>query len=287
MFENFFHAGLARLHRRGRSRTSREVAAAVPTVVDVFLDRPAILTPFVERRRRDRRRTTARTPRALLDVLIGARRAAGQAAVRPAVEHGRRRGEPPRRAVRHGRPAVPVRARPALRRLTRRPAAHEAATSATRCRGLWLRHPSPCSHRPRSSRWGGVERMGYASCLEAVAPADRDRDRRRAGGPLGRRRRGSRALLIMFEGGDPAAGRRAGQEFGAGCSGPPSARSSSASSCWSLSFGGLLLGRWVARMIVTVLQALSRSSGRSVPRGRRTSATPSASGRACSCRSSC
>ena len=48
----------------------REVAAAVPTVVDVFLDRPAILTPFVG----DLAALTANwgaSPRAVLDVLVG------------------------------------------------------------------------------------------------------------------------------------------------------------------------------------------------------------------------
>lgn len=47
MFENFFHAGSLDFPADVVAHV-REVAAAVPTVVDVFLDRPAILTPLVE-----------------------------------------------------------------------------------------------------------------------------------------------------------------------------------------------------------------------------------------------
>ena len=47
MFENFFHAGSLAFPAETIAHV-REVAAAVPTVVDVFLDRPAILTPFAE-----------------------------------------------------------------------------------------------------------------------------------------------------------------------------------------------------------------------------------------------
>ncbi len=47
MFENFFHAGSLDFPEDVRAHVA-EVSAAVPTVVDVFLDRPAILAPIVE-----------------------------------------------------------------------------------------------------------------------------------------------------------------------------------------------------------------------------------------------
>lgn len=69
-FENFFHSGSLDFPEE-RLAHVREVAAAVPTVVDVFLDRPAILAPIVDE-------VAALTgnwgasDRALLDVLTGA-----------------------------------------------------------------------------------------------------------------------------------------------------------------------------------------------------------------------
>ena len=50
---------------------SRAVAAAVPTVVDVFLDRPAILGPIADAAAAVTANYGA-NPRALLDVLTGA-----------------------------------------------------------------------------------------------------------------------------------------------------------------------------------------------------------------------
>jgi len=47
MFENFFHAGSLAFSEQVVAHV-REVAAAVPTVVDVLADRPPILTPIVE-----------------------------------------------------------------------------------------------------------------------------------------------------------------------------------------------------------------------------------------------
>ncbi len=47
MFENFFHAGSLAFSEQVIAHV-REVAAAVPTVVDVLADRPPILTPIVE-----------------------------------------------------------------------------------------------------------------------------------------------------------------------------------------------------------------------------------------------
>ncbi|MFC9561744.1 glycoside hydrolase family 3 protein [Agromyces sp. NPDC056965] len=68
-FENFFHSGSLDYTDEQITHV-REIAAAVPTVVDVFLDRPAILTPFVD----DLAALTANwgaNPRAVLDVLFG------------------------------------------------------------------------------------------------------------------------------------------------------------------------------------------------------------------------
>jgi len=70
VFENFFHAGSLDFAEATVAHV-REVAASVPTVVDVFLDRPAILTPLVD----DVAAIVANwgvSPRALLDVLTGA-----------------------------------------------------------------------------------------------------------------------------------------------------------------------------------------------------------------------
>ncbi|MEU4013637.1 glycoside hydrolase family 3 N-terminal domain-containing protein [Microbacterium sp. NPDC028030] len=75
MFENFFHAGSLEFAGEVVAHV-REVAAAVPTVVDVLADRPPILTPIVE--------TAAAVTvnwgasgEALLDVLSGAVAARG------------------------------------------------------------------------------------------------------------------------------------------------------------------------------------------------------------------
>ena len=76
MFENFFHAGSLAFPDDVVTHV-REVARAVPTVVDVLLDRPAILTPFVGE-------VAALTANwgangaALLDVLTGAAQARGR-----------------------------------------------------------------------------------------------------------------------------------------------------------------------------------------------------------------
>ncbi|WP_022893745.1 glycoside hydrolase family 3 protein [Agromyces subbeticus] len=69
-FENFFHSGSLDFSADQIAHV-REVADAVPTVVDVFLDRPAILTPIVD----ELAALTANwgaSPRAVLDVLTGA-----------------------------------------------------------------------------------------------------------------------------------------------------------------------------------------------------------------------
>jgi beta-glucosidase len=70
VFENFFNAGSLEFPEEQIAHI-REVAAAVPTIVDAFLDRPAILTPFVD----DVAAIVANwgvSPEALLDVLTGA-----------------------------------------------------------------------------------------------------------------------------------------------------------------------------------------------------------------------
>jgi beta-glucosidase len=69
MFENFFHAGSLELPEQQVIHL-RELAAQVPVVVDIFLDRPAILTPIVD----DAAAIVADfgvSPEALFDVLFG------------------------------------------------------------------------------------------------------------------------------------------------------------------------------------------------------------------------
>lgn len=96
VFENFFHSGTLDFPDDTVAHI-REVASVVPTVVDVFLDRPAILTPFAD----GLAALTANwgaDPRALLDVLIGA-----------AAPKGRLPLDLPRSmaTVEHSRPDVP------------------------------------------------------------------------------------------------------------------------------------------------------------------------------------
>ncbi|WP_454050566.1 glycoside hydrolase family 3 protein [Cellulomonas sp. Marseille-Q8402] len=69
-FENMFHSGSLDFPADQVAHVG-EVAAAVPTVVDVFLDRPAILTPFVHEVAAVTG-TYGASPSALLDVLVGA-----------------------------------------------------------------------------------------------------------------------------------------------------------------------------------------------------------------------
>ncbi len=76
VFENFFHAGSLDFPDETVAHV-REVAASVPTVVDVFLDRPAILTPF-EGEAAALVGDFGANPRALLDVLSGAARPEGR-----------------------------------------------------------------------------------------------------------------------------------------------------------------------------------------------------------------
>ncbi len=76
MFENFFHAGSLDFPDDVLAHVA-EVSAAVPTVVDVFLDRPAILAPLVE----SAAAVVANwgsSAAALLDVLSGAHPATGR-----------------------------------------------------------------------------------------------------------------------------------------------------------------------------------------------------------------
>ena len=75
MFENFFHAGSLEFPDETVARV-REVAASVPTVVDVFLDRPAILTPIAGEVAAIVANYGANA-RALLDVLVGDARPEG------------------------------------------------------------------------------------------------------------------------------------------------------------------------------------------------------------------
>jgi beta-glucosidase len=75
-FENFFHAGSLEFPADVLARIT-EVAAAVPTVVDVFLDRPALLGPVVETAHAVVGNWGA-SGAALLDVLSGAAPAQGR-----------------------------------------------------------------------------------------------------------------------------------------------------------------------------------------------------------------
>jgi beta-glucosidase len=75
-FENFFHAGSLDFPAETIAHV-REVAAAVPTVVDVLLDRPAILEPIVEAAAAVTANWGA-SGAALLDVLTGAAQAKGR-----------------------------------------------------------------------------------------------------------------------------------------------------------------------------------------------------------------
>ncbi|MFT4137098.1 glycoside hydrolase family 3 protein [Microbacterium sp.] len=75
-FENFFHAGSLDFPQDELDHVA-EVAAAVPTVVDVFLDRPAILAPIVESAHAVVANWGASSA-ALLDVLSGASPARGK-----------------------------------------------------------------------------------------------------------------------------------------------------------------------------------------------------------------
>ncbi|WP_223587210.1 glycoside hydrolase family 3 protein [Microbacterium sp. OVT16B] len=76
MFENFFHAGSLDFPEDVIAHVA-EVAASVPTVVDVFLDRPAILGPIVEAAGAVVANWGAGAD-ALLDVLTGAVPATGK-----------------------------------------------------------------------------------------------------------------------------------------------------------------------------------------------------------------
>ena len=69
-FENFFHSGSLDFPDDEVAHVC-EIAAVVPTVLDVFLDRPAILTPFVDEAVAIVANYGA-SPTALLDVLTGA-----------------------------------------------------------------------------------------------------------------------------------------------------------------------------------------------------------------------
>ncbi|WP_243076128.1 glycoside hydrolase family 3 protein [Microbacterium sp. SS28] len=76
MFENFFHAGSLDFGGETIAHV-REVASDVPTIVDVFLDRPAILGPIAEAAHAVVANWGV-NPGALLDVLTGAAPATGR-----------------------------------------------------------------------------------------------------------------------------------------------------------------------------------------------------------------
>jgi len=76
MFENFFHAGSLDFPEEVVAHAA-EVAASVPTVVDMFLDRPAVLGPLVDRASAVVANWGANAG-ALLDVLTGQASATGK-----------------------------------------------------------------------------------------------------------------------------------------------------------------------------------------------------------------
>ncbi|WP_433585685.1 glycoside hydrolase family 3 protein [Microbacterium hydrocarbonoxydans] len=76
MFENFFHAGSLDFPEEVVAHVA-EVAASVPTVVDMFLDRPAVLGPLVDRASAVVANWGANAG-ALLDVLTGQASATGK-----------------------------------------------------------------------------------------------------------------------------------------------------------------------------------------------------------------
>jgi beta-glucosidase len=69
VFENFFHAGSLEFPESVIAAV-RDVAARIPTIVDVYCDRPAILTPIVSQAAAVVVNFGANGP-ALLDVLCG------------------------------------------------------------------------------------------------------------------------------------------------------------------------------------------------------------------------
>lgn len=76
MFENFFHAGSLDFPQEVVAHVA-EVAASIPTVVDMFLDRPAVLGPLVDRASAVVANWGANAG-ALLDVLTGQASATGK-----------------------------------------------------------------------------------------------------------------------------------------------------------------------------------------------------------------
>ncbi len=125
--ESWFHAGSLDF-APGLVVRMQRIAAACPLVVDVALDRPAVLTPLlpvatavVAQLRHERRRPARRAHRL--------HRAARAAAVRPAALDGPG-ARPPRGRARLRRPALPLRPRPGP--LTPRAlGAHVVARAAT------------------------------------------------------------------------------------------------------------------------------------------------------------
>lgn len=75
IFENFFHAGSLDFTTEFVSHV-RDLADVVPTVLDVFLDRPAVLTPFIDVAAAIVANYGA-SPTAVLDVLTGVDRPRG------------------------------------------------------------------------------------------------------------------------------------------------------------------------------------------------------------------
>ena len=98
-FEAFFHAGSLEFPQAERERIVR-ICRQVPTIVVLFLDRPAVVPEIAEAAAALLVEFGARDD-AVVDVLLGARPRARPTAVRPPVVDERRRGQSQRRPVRH------------------------------------------------------------------------------------------------------------------------------------------------------------------------------------------
>ena len=108
-FESFFHAGSLEFPAAERDRIVA-ICEQVPTIIALFLDRPAVVPEIADAAAALLVDFGARDD-AVIDVLLGQAQARGPATLRPPVLDAGRRGQPQRRPVRHSRPAVSVRRR--------------------------------------------------------------------------------------------------------------------------------------------------------------------------------
>ncbi|MGW3814285.1 hypothetical protein [Streptomyces sp. NPDC005046] len=112
LFESFFHAGSLAFPEDELKDVLR-LLDAVPTLVCVNLERPAVLPEITERAAALIADSARATPRSSTRLRAGDGR--GAAALRTAALDGGGAGVAPRRARRHAGSGVPVRARPGSR----------------------------------------------------------------------------------------------------------------------------------------------------------------------------